>query len=53
MTVKRFNPDFSKLEGINQLVQKIDLSEEENPEKLSRRSKKQIVEYLLYGVKFE
>lgn len=47
MTIHRFNPDLTKLRGVEKLVEELQPPEEEL---VTRKSKRDIVEYLLYGV---
>lgn len=51
MISKRFNPDLSKLKGIENVMEELKISEEAST--VNRRTKQKVVEYLLYGIKSE
>lgn len=47
MIIKKFVPDFTKLEGPEPLLEKLNPTEEETT---NRKTKRDLVEFLLYGV---
>lgn len=49
MISKRYNPDLTKLSGIENVVEKLGITEDIST--ASRRTKQKIVEYILYGLK--